>query len=203
LIFGRLQALSFIKRSKRVSILTRDLREAVPTAIDQAAEILFEAFRENWPEAWPDLESAQREVAECLNPERACLGAFDQQSGRLLGWIGAIPEYKGRVWEVHPLAVDGAARGQGIGRQLMLDLEKLAAERGVQTLWLGSDDENDLTSLAGVDLYPDPLRHLAEIRDKGGHPFAFYQKLGFSLAGVLPDANGPGKPDIFLAKRVG
>ena len=35
-----------------------------------------------------------------------------------------------------------------------------------------------------------------------GHPFAFYRKLGFVLAGVLPDANGRGKPDIFMAKRL-
>jgi aminoglycoside 6'-N-acetyltransferase I len=35
-----------------------------------------------------------------------------------------------------------------------------------------------------------------------GHPFGFYRRLGFVLVGVLPDANGPGRPDIFLAKRL-
>ena len=28
-------------------------------------------------------------------------------------------------------------------------------------------------------------------------------RVGFTVVGVMPDANGPGKPDIFLAKRVG
>lgn len=34
------------------------------------------------------------------------------------------------------------------------------------------------------------------------HPYEFYQKLGYSIVGVLPDANGFEKPDIFMAKRV-
>ena len=34
-------------------------------------------------------------------------------------------------------------------------------------------------------------------------PYEFYQKLGFVVVGVLPDATGPGKPGIFLAKWVG
>lgn len=29
------------------------------------------------------------------------------------------------------------------------------------------------------------------------------QKLGFTTVGVVPDANGLGKPDILMAKRVG
>ncbi|MQC25305.1 MAG: N-acetyltransferase, partial [Chloroflexi bacterium] len=36
----------------------------------------------------------------------------------------------------------------------------------------------------------------------GGHPFEFYQRCGFVLVGMLPDANGPGRPDIYMAKRV-
>jgi aminoglycoside 6'-N-acetyltransferase I len=30
----------------------------------------------------------------------------------------------------------------------------------------------------------------------------FHQKLGYTVVGVVPDANGPGKPDISMAKRV-
>jgi aminoglycoside 6'-N-acetyltransferase I len=43
----------------------------------------------------------------------------------------------------------------------------------------------------------------ARISDVGGHPFAFYQKLGYEVVGVIPDANGFGKPDILMAKRIG
>jgi hypothetical protein len=39
---------------------------------------------------------------------------------------------------------------------------------------------------------------LTPVRCTSGH----YQKLGFVIVGVMPDANGPGKPDIYMAKRV-
>ena len=56
--------------------------------------------------------------------------------------------------------------------------------------------------LGNADLYQDLPRQLAEARDLGGHPLEFYRRVGFTIVGVLPDANGPGRPDIFLAKRV-
>jgi aminoglycoside 6'-N-acetyltransferase I len=135
-----------------------------------------------------------------LGPVRVAL----DDSGHVLGWIGARPEYDGHVWEIHPVVVDEAARGRGIGRALLDDIERLAAERRVDTLRLGSDDENELTSVGGVDLYPDPLNHLQRIEDRKGHrhPLGFYLRCGFSVVGVVPDANGPGKPDILFAKRV-
>ncbi len=60
-----------------------------------------------------------------------------------------------------------------------------------------------LTSLAGIELYPDPLEHLLRLEDRGGHAFRFYLKCGFVVTGVVPDANGFGQPDIHMAKRVG
>ena len=54
-----------------------------------------------------------------------------------------------------------------------------------------------------TDLYPDIGGHIGRIQNLRGHPYEFYQKCGFVIVGVVPDANGYGKPDILLAKRVG
>ena len=178
-----------------------DLSDAGDTVARDAAEMLVEGFAEHWPEAWPDLDSAARTVHEALSDGRIARVVLDDQ-GNPLGWSAAEPLYNGNVWELTVLVVRPALQRQGIGRALVEDMEDRVRERGGLTIWLGSDDEDGMTSLAGVDLFPDPLAHLARIEDRKGHPFEFYLKMGFSIAGVLPDANGPGKPDIFLAKSV-
>jgi aminoglycoside 6'-N-acetyltransferase I len=106
------------------------------------------------------------------------------------------------VWELHPLVVRRDRRRQGVGRRLVADLEVQVASRGGRTIMLGTDDENGRTSIAGVDLYPGVLDKLRAIEDRSGHPFAFYRRLGFEVVGVIPDANGFGKPDILMAKRI-
>ena len=186
------------ERTPRYAI--SDLDPGDGEAVQQAAELLVEGFKDGWPEAWPDVDAALREVRESLGEGRICRVALDE-SGAVLGWIGGIPSYGGNVWELHPLVVRPDARRRGIGRALVADLEERVRERGAFTLWLGTDDESGMTSLSGVDLYPNVLEHLANIKDLRGHPYVFYQKLGFSIIGVLPDANGPGKPDIYMAKR--
>ncbi len=168
--------------------------------IQQAAALLVDGFRAHWPDAWPDLEAALSEVREALEDDRICLAAVDRQA--VLGWIGGIRQYEGHAWELHPLVVHGDHRRQGIGRALVAELEERVRERGGQTLYLGTDDEDSMTSVGGVDLYPDVLGHLARIRNLKDHPYGFYQRLGFTVVGVLPDANGFGKPDIFMAKRI-
>jgi aminoglycoside 6'-N-acetyltransferase I len=178
-----------------------DLDPGDEEAIRQAAELLVEGFREDWPDAWPDLDAALQEVRECLGEGGICRAAV-AEGGAILGWIGARPSYGENVWELHPLVVRPDAQRRGIGHALVADLEERVGERGGYTLWLGTDDETNMTTLSGVDLYPDVLGRLAKIRNLRGHPYEFYQRLGYAIVGVMPDANGPGKPDIYMAKRL-
>ncbi len=169
-------------------------------AMRQAAELLVRCFA-HLPSGWHSLEEGLAEVRESLKPDRVSRVALDE-TGDLVGWIGAVPSYGGHVWELHPLVVSPDRQRQGIGRALVADLEQLARERGVDTILVGTDDEEGRTNLFGVDLYPDVLAWAARIEDLGGHPLAFYRKCGFVVVGLIPDANGFGKPDILLAKRV-
>lgn len=178
-----------------------DLDPANLVMVQQAAALLVEGFKVQAPNAWPDLVNALQEVRKALEPGKLCHVAIDK-SGRVLGWIGGTPHYDGHVWELHPLVVDPRRRRQGIGRALVMVFEGRVRQRGGITIQLGTDDEADMTSLYGVNLYPNPLDHLANIRNLRGHPYEFYQKLGFSITGVVPDANGFGKPDILMCKRV-
>ena len=170
--------------------------------IQQAAQLLVDAFREHWPEAWPTPEEATEAVVEMLVPERIARVAVDD-SGEVIGFIGGIPQYDGKVWELHPLAVRPDRQRGGIGRALVADFEAIVAARGGLTIVLGSDDEDGMTSLSGADLYDGLWDRIRTIQNYKGHPFGFYMKMGYVITGVVPDANGRGKPDILMGKRVG
>jgi aminoglycoside 6'-N-acetyltransferase I len=170
-------------------------------AINQAAEVLMAGFAAISPEAWKDVASAQEEVLSALEDGRICLAARDE-NGTVQGWVGGQFSY-GRVWELHPLVVHPRAQNRGIGRRLVAALEEQVKQQGGLTIMLGSDDENAMTSLSGIDLYADTWAHITNIQNLKRHPFTFYQKCGYTIVGAIPDANGWGKPDIIMAKRVG
>jgi aminoglycoside 6'-N-acetyltransferase I len=178
-----------------------DLRADNRVAIHQVAALLVDGFAANWPEAWPDLDTARKEVQVSFEAGRISRVAC-AENGNVLGWIGGISQYRGHVWELHPLVVRVSQQGKGIGRALVTDLEERVKERGGLTITLGTDDENQQTSLSGVNLFPHVWEHIAHIRNYSRHPYEFYQKLGYVIVGVIPDANGPGKPDILMAKSL-
>jgi aminoglycoside 6'-N-acetyltransferase I len=94
-------------------------------------------------------------------------------------------------------------RRLGIGRALVAAFEDEAGRRGGLTATLGTDDDAGMTSLSGVNLYDDVPHHIAALRDLGrSHPFLFYRRMGYVVTGVVPDANGPGRPDILMSKSL-
>jgi len=172
------------------------LRAGDTHSIDQAAALLVEAF----PHWLPTMELARDEVMQALETDRICLVA--RAGDQILGWVGAIPEYS-HAWELHPLVVRADARRQGLGAALVRALEERVREVGALTLYLGTDDDRPAagTSAGGVELFPDVLSHAMGLRVID-HPAGFYSRMGFQVVGLIPDANGLGKPDILMAKRV-
>lgn len=167
--------------------------------IEQMAALLTAGFRVIAPDSWATRDEAMEEVQEDLE-EGFCRAAIDD-AGNVVGWIGYRHSHA-YVWELHPLVVDAAQQRQGIGQALVRDVEEQARQRGCMTLMLGTDDEVGLTTLSGADLYEDIPGALAAAQGRAPHALEFYRKLGYTLIGVVPDANGLGKPDILMAKRL-
>jgi aminoglycoside 6'-N-acetyltransferase I len=182
--------------NRRASIVIHDLTPDETAATEQAAALLVAAF----PHWIATIEEARDEVREALQPGHVCLTA--RSGDDVLGWVGAIPQYS-HAWELHPLVVREDTRGQGVGRALVAALEDRLRARGALTLYLGTDDDGLIpgTTAGGIDLFPDPLSHAAML-EAIDHPVAFYRQVGFTVVGLIPDANGLGKPDVLMAKRI-
>lgn len=169
--------------------------------LNQVAHLIKDSFPQT--QEWQTLEGARQEIDEVVTEGH---GFVYLEGNKVLGVIGAFAHYAGNTWEMHPLAVAKEAQRRGIGRQLVLRLEEAARDAGAWTMWLGTDDEDDRTTLSlQSDIYADPLGHLARLRNRdeaNPHPFSFYQRLGYVLVGVVPNANGARKHDIFMAKSL-
>jgi aminoglycoside 6'-N-acetyltransferase I len=162
--------------------------------ISEAAKLLAMCF----PHCYADC--ADQEMSEILGDERVSVMAIE--NGHLVGLVGAIPQYGKTGWELHPLAVGEKHQGRDIGTALMQTIEKVVAALGGIMIYLGTDDEFGKTSLSGADLFEDTYAKIADIKNLNRHPYEFYQKAGYKIVGVIPDANGIGKPDILMAKRI-
>jgi aminoglycoside 6'-N-acetyltransferase I len=177
-----------------------DLTADNETLIQQVAEIMVLAFQ-HLPDVWDTHEEALEEVRDSFAEDRISRVAV-ADTGEALGWVGGIENYDGLVWELHPLCVHPDRHGRDIGTALVLDLEAQVKSRGGLVVQLGSDDIVGQTSLYGADLFTDPWDKVKNIQNLKRHPYEFYQKLGYVITGVVPDANGIGKPDIILSKRI-
>jgi aminoglycoside 6'-N-acetyltransferase I len=164
-----------------------------PNAVSEAAGVLQDALKYS-------RHVAEQEIHKMKKKPNILLTAI--AGNCVVGIIGAIHQYGVTGWELHPLAVLTEYQRHGVGSALVEALEREVYGYGCVMLYLGSDDETGTTTLYGADLYDDTFEKLKNIQNTGGHPYTFYEKLGYKIVGVLPDANGVGKPDIWMAKRI-
>ena len=171
-----------------------------PQTIEEAVKLLLETF----PGArmWPDLneEKAREAVNECIEDENICIGI--KIDGQLIGWVGLRPLYE-KTWELHPMAVSPGFQGKGYGKILLEELERSARQKGIIGIFAGSDDETNKTSLSEREITSENIfEEIKKIKNHAKHPFEFYIKCGYTIIGLIPNANGPNKPDILLWKDI-
>ena len=157
-------------------------------AVRQAAGLLFGLM----PGGSPTVEAALKEVRDCLAPGKIARMAVDGDT--VLGWIGGWERYADHLWELHPLVVRRERQRQGIGQALVADLEERVRERGGHTVIVAADYEE------GVDLYANVLEHLRGVENVRDYQYEFYERCGYVIVGVVPDAKG--FSNIYMSKRI-
>jgi aminoglycoside 6'-N-acetyltransferase I len=158
--------------------------------------LTFAAAGEHAPEWLPTSRDAREEITDALAPAITSYVMLDDDVP--IAWV-AVSHQWGHVWELHPLIVAIEHQRRGHGRRLVEAAEHHAATHGGLTMWVGTSDSTAATSVGGIDLYADPLGALATIEARRPHAFQFWQRVGYRIVGVVPDAEGPGKPSICLA----
>ena len=167
----------------------------------RVADVMFRAM-EPVSSRWPAHDAALGELIElCRAKAMIVLIALDP-AGEVCGLVAASPRDAAHVLALEWITVDPLLQRCGIGRSLMGRLAQRAAEAGYETLAAAVCDEIGHTSLAGLDLYPEPLEKLATMTFSGPHPAEFFRKTGFALTGVLPDAGGRGIHEIQMALKL-
>jgi aminoglycoside 6'-N-acetyltransferase I len=168
-------------------------------AREHLAALTLEAGREHSPGWLPDLEAAREEIREALVPGKAARVLVEHD--RPIAWVAAAHDW-GRIWELHPLIVAVDRQRRGHGSALVREIEAIARAAGALTMTLGTSDMTGATSLSGVDLYDDLSARLAAVELRAPHALGFWRRAGYTIVGVIPDAEAPGQPSITLARRL-
>lgn len=109
----------------RTRMQITNLTEDDSKLVAQAAELLVDGFSDPGSDSWRTETEALESVRESLEDNHICRITVDA-AGAVMGWIGGMPTYRGRVWELHPLVVRRDRRGRGdipedqVDQQLLL-----------------------------------------------------------------------------------
>lgn len=163
-------------------------------------EMIAGLMHEGFPHAYRNEKESLVAATDLTEGDYIVMVAMVDET--IVGVIAAKAMYKHTGWEMHPLVVTEKQRHKGIGRALVERLEERLQSQGCVTLYLGTDDEFFETSASDIDLYNDIPHAIKHLKNKKHHPFTFYQKVGYTVTGFIPDANGINKPDIIMAKRM-
>jgi ribosomal protein S18 acetylase RimI-like enzyme len=104
--------------------------------------------------------------------------------------------------EIKSVAVHPARRRRGVGRTLVMAAEERMRASGCVTMLATVGDTRGRTNLYGADVIGDAPRLLAGFACHADHPAGFFLTIGYRPVGLLPDAYGPGKHDLTLARRI-
>lgn len=169
--------------------------------LDEAAGVLYRAAS-RFSSLLPTPEAALGELLDITRTPDAMVFVALNLAGEVCGVAGAAPHRSSALLRLYPLVVDPPFQRRGVGRALLGALESGAEARGMTTLLIALEDEAGLTSLSGRSLFPDPLAPMTRFVPPASHPSAFLKRMGFALTGVLPEAAGPGRPEIWFAKSL-
>jgi putative acetyltransferase len=113
------------------------IRSWIPSDRQKAAAIIRDALAE-YGLGW-EPTGADRDVLEVEASYNAVGGEFwvIEQQGQLVGTAAYYPVERGeKAVEIRKMYLSPAARGKGLGKYLLQELEKAIANRGFQEIWI-------------------------------------------------------------------
>lgn len=143
----------------------------------------------------------ENSIIEMINNSFISIGYIENNI--LIGYVGLLKMYSNITLELHPLIIKEEYRNIIIESKLLKEAERIAKEKNALNIMLGSDDKHYRTNLSKFDFNNTDISEiLKNIKNINNHPYEFYQKNGYKIVGIFPNANGIGKPDIWLWKQL-